>query len=149
MYLLYIFPLSSTHLRLRYSISFNPSKKNSFGCAVNRKIGNRKSERLISTPTYTNLEVKYLRFYPRFPLAIIIPTLIKTAVRDIPEQAAHYHILEASSLTQHLAGHGVKLNCLHVSCYCQCNVTRMLQGYGSYPVTMIAHYANVSINILT
>jgi hypothetical protein len=28
------------------------SKKNSFGCAANRKIGNRKSQRLNSTPTY-------------------------------------------------------------------------------------------------
>jgi hypothetical protein len=31
---------------------FNPSKKNSFGCAANRKIENRKSQRLISTLTY-------------------------------------------------------------------------------------------------
>jgi hypothetical protein len=50
--LLYIFPLSSTHLWLRCSNFFNPPKKNSFGCAANRKIGNRKSQRLISTPTY-------------------------------------------------------------------------------------------------
>jgi hypothetical protein len=40
-------PLSSTHLWLLYSNFFNPSKKNSFGCAANRK-----SQRLISTPTY-------------------------------------------------------------------------------------------------
>jgi hypothetical protein len=38
MYLLYIFPLSSTHLPLRCFNFFNPSKKNSFGCAANRKI---------------------------------------------------------------------------------------------------------------
>jgi hypothetical protein len=37
MYLLYIF--------------FNPSKKNSFGCPANRKIGNRKIQRHISIPT--------------------------------------------------------------------------------------------------
>jgi hypothetical protein len=47
MYLLYISPLSSTHLWLRCSNFFNPSKKNSFGFAANRK-----SQRLISTPTY-------------------------------------------------------------------------------------------------
>jgi hypothetical protein len=55
MYLLYIFPLlSSTHLWLRCSNFFNPSKKNSFACAANRKIGNRKGQRLISTFTYYN-----------------------------------------------------------------------------------------------
>jgi hypothetical protein len=43
-------PLSSTHLWLRCSNFFNPNKKNSFGCA-----GNRKSQRLISTPTYLSL----------------------------------------------------------------------------------------------
>jgi hypothetical protein len=42
MYLLYIFPLSSTHLWLRCSNFFNPFKKNSFGCVVNRKIGKAK-----------------------------------------------------------------------------------------------------------
>jgi hypothetical protein len=47
MYLLYIFPLSSMHLRLRCSNFFNPSKENSFGCAANRK-----RQRLISTTTY-------------------------------------------------------------------------------------------------
>jgi hypothetical protein len=47
MYLLYIFPLSSTQLWLLCSNFFNPSKKNSFGC-----VENRKSQRLISTPTY-------------------------------------------------------------------------------------------------
>jgi hypothetical protein len=45
-------PLSSTHLWLRCSNFFNPSKKNYFGCAANREIGNRKSQRLISTSTY-------------------------------------------------------------------------------------------------
>jgi hypothetical protein len=40
-------PLSSTHLCLRCSNFFNPYKKNSFGCAANRK-----NQRLISTPTY-------------------------------------------------------------------------------------------------
>jgi hypothetical protein len=52
MYLLYIFPLSSTHLWLRCSNFFNPSKKNSFGCAANRK-----SQILISTPTYVGFVV--------------------------------------------------------------------------------------------
>jgi hypothetical protein len=42
MYLLYIFPLSPTHLWLRCSNFFNPSKKNSFGCAPNREIGKAK-----------------------------------------------------------------------------------------------------------
>jgi hypothetical protein len=47
-YLLYILPLlSSTHLWLRCSNFFYPSKKNYLACAVNRK-----SRRLISTPTY-------------------------------------------------------------------------------------------------
>jgi hypothetical protein len=52
MYLLYIFPFISTHLRLRCSNFFNPSKKNSFGCAANRRMGNRKSQRLIRTHMY-------------------------------------------------------------------------------------------------
>jgi hypothetical protein len=43
-------PLSSTHLWLRCSNFFNPSKKNYFGCAANMKIENRKSQRLISPP---------------------------------------------------------------------------------------------------
>jgi hypothetical protein len=48
MYLLYIFPPElHTHLWLRCSNFFNPSKKNSFVCAANRK-----SQRLISTPRY-------------------------------------------------------------------------------------------------
>jgi hypothetical protein len=46
MYLLYIFP-PELHTWLRCSSFFNPSKKKSFGCAANRK-----SQRLISTPTY-------------------------------------------------------------------------------------------------
>jgi hypothetical protein len=41
-YLLYIFPLSSKLLWLRCSNFFNPSKKNSFACAANRKIGKAK-----------------------------------------------------------------------------------------------------------
>jgi hypothetical protein len=41
-------PLSSTHLWLRCSNFFNTSKKNSFGCAANRK-----SQRLVSAPTCT------------------------------------------------------------------------------------------------
>jgi hypothetical protein len=45
-------PLSFTHLWLRCSNFFNPAKKNSFGCAANRKIGNRKSQRFIGTTTY-------------------------------------------------------------------------------------------------
>jgi hypothetical protein len=40
-------PLSSTHLWICCSNFFNPSKKNSFGHAANKK-----SQRLISTPTY-------------------------------------------------------------------------------------------------
>jgi hypothetical protein len=39
---IYIFPLSSTHLWLRCSNFFNTSKKNSFGCAANRKIEKKK-----------------------------------------------------------------------------------------------------------
>jgi hypothetical protein len=45
-------PLSSTHLRRRCSNFFDPSKNISFCCDANRKIGNRKSQRLISAPTY-------------------------------------------------------------------------------------------------
>jgi hypothetical protein len=45
-------PLSSTHILLRCSNFFNLSKKNSFGCVADRKIGNRKSQRHISTLTY-------------------------------------------------------------------------------------------------
>jgi hypothetical protein len=49
MYLLYIFPPElHTHLRLRSSNFFNPSKKNYFACAANKK-----SQRLISAPTYS------------------------------------------------------------------------------------------------
>jgi hypothetical protein len=46
MYLLYIFPLELHTLMA--SLFFNPSKKHSFGCAANRK-----NQRLISIPTYT------------------------------------------------------------------------------------------------
>jgi hypothetical protein len=53
-------PLSSTHLWLRCSNFFNPSKENSFGCAANRKIWNRKSQILISTPTYLPYAFPYL-----------------------------------------------------------------------------------------
>jgi hypothetical protein len=45
-------PELHTHLRLRCSNFFNPSKKNSFVCAANRKIENWKRPRLISTTTY-------------------------------------------------------------------------------------------------
>jgi hypothetical protein len=49
MYLLYIFPLSSTiHDFVVLTSLTHP--KISFGCAANRKTGNRKSQRLISTP---------------------------------------------------------------------------------------------------
>jgi hypothetical protein len=51
MYLLHIFPLTSTHLLLRCCTFFNWTKKNSFDCVANRKIGNRKSQNLISTVT--------------------------------------------------------------------------------------------------
>jgi hypothetical protein len=50
-------PLSSTHLCLRCSNFFNPSKKCSFGCSANRKIENRKSQSLISTPTYKRVRL--------------------------------------------------------------------------------------------
>jgi hypothetical protein len=50
MYLLYIFPLSSTHLWLCCSNFFNPSKKNYFSCAVNRKIENRKNPKTYQHP---------------------------------------------------------------------------------------------------
>jgi hypothetical protein len=64
MYLLYIFPLSSTHLRLHCSNFFNPSKKNSFGCAANRNIGKAKD---LSAPLHTfnlpgNHEVNVYKF---------------------------------------------------------------------------------------
>jgi hypothetical protein len=36
-YFLYIFTLSSTHLRLHYSNFFNPQKKNYFGCTANNQ----------------------------------------------------------------------------------------------------------------
>jgi hypothetical protein len=39
---IYIFPPELHTLRLRCSNFFNPSKKNSFGCAANRKIGKAK-----------------------------------------------------------------------------------------------------------
>jgi hypothetical protein len=52
-------PLSSTHLWLRYSNFFNPFKKTYFGCAANRKLGNRKSQRLISITTYKHCVEKY------------------------------------------------------------------------------------------
>jgi hypothetical protein len=45
-------PLSSTHLWLRCSKFSNPSKTNYFCCAANRKMGIRKSQKLISTLTY-------------------------------------------------------------------------------------------------
>jgi hypothetical protein len=51
MYLLYIFPLSSsTRLWLRCSNFFNPSKKNSFGCAANRKIGKQEKPKTYRHP---------------------------------------------------------------------------------------------------
>jgi hypothetical protein len=55
-------PLSSTHVWLRFYNFIKPSKKNSFGCAANRKIGNRKSRRLISTPTYTRTTSTEIKF---------------------------------------------------------------------------------------
>jgi hypothetical protein len=56
MYLLYIFPPElHTHWQLRCSNFFNPSKKNSFGCAANRKTGSKKCKRLISTPNETTV----------------------------------------------------------------------------------------------
>jgi hypothetical protein len=51
-------PLSSTHLWLRCSNFFNPSKKNSFGCAANRK-----SQWLISTPTYYEIHCTLLPIF--------------------------------------------------------------------------------------
>jgi hypothetical protein len=53
---IYIFPLRSKHLGLRCSNFFKPPKKNSFGRAANKKIGSRKSQRLISTPMYIGLK---------------------------------------------------------------------------------------------
>jgi uncharacterized Zn-finger protein len=44
---------------------FNPSKKNYFGCAANRNIGNRKSQRLISTPTYSNMAYDYVSMFQK------------------------------------------------------------------------------------
>jgi hypothetical protein len=53
MHLLHIFLLSPIHLWLCCSNFINPPKKNSLGCAANRKTRNRKSQRLISTLTYS------------------------------------------------------------------------------------------------
>jgi hypothetical protein len=53
MYLLYIFPLSSTCLWLYCSNFFNPSKKNSL------LIGNKKTQRLTSKPTYILLPTRH------------------------------------------------------------------------------------------
>jgi hypothetical protein len=58
--------LCSTHLWLHFSNFFNPSKKNSFGYAANRK-----NQRLISTPTYVRVSsimllgyiLKYIALY--------------------------------------------------------------------------------------
>jgi hypothetical protein len=60
MYLLYISPPppSSTHLWLRCSNFFNPSKKNSFGCAANRKIGKAK---VLSAPL-RNVGLQFMLF---------------------------------------------------------------------------------------
>jgi hypothetical protein len=59
-------PLNSTHLCLRCSNFFNTSKKNYFVCAANRKIGNRKSQRLNSAPTncvtVCQIQVMIIRF---------------------------------------------------------------------------------------
>jgi hypothetical protein len=60
MYLFYIFPLSSTHLWLRCSNFFNPSKKNSFGCAANREIGKVKD---LSAPLRTQLWTEVFNFH--------------------------------------------------------------------------------------
>jgi hypothetical protein len=77
MYLLYIFPLSSTHLWLHCSNFFTPSRKNYFVCAANREIGNRKNQRLNSTPMYMpyifyNIKYKLwsssLRHFHQFPV---------------------------------------------------------------------------------
>jgi hypothetical protein len=48
---IYIFPPELHTLMACCSNFFNPYKKNSFGCAANRKIVNGKSQRLTSTPT--------------------------------------------------------------------------------------------------
>jgi hypothetical protein len=45
-------PLWAPHTYNFVLTSLNHPKKKSFGCAANRKIGNSKSQRLISTPTY-------------------------------------------------------------------------------------------------
>jgi hypothetical protein len=57
-------PLSSTHLWLRCSKFFNPSKKNCFGCAANRKIRNRKSQKLITTSTYITVTKQFNTYKP-------------------------------------------------------------------------------------
>jgi hypothetical protein len=54
-------PLSSTHVWLRCSNFFNPSKKNYFGCAANKKRWNRKRQSFIRTPTYIG-KVQNLNF---------------------------------------------------------------------------------------
>jgi hypothetical protein len=64
--------LNSTHLWLRCPNFFDPSKKNYFGCAANRKVGNRQRQRLISTPMYKSAELLLLLLCFAILLFIII-----------------------------------------------------------------------------
>jgi hypothetical protein len=82
MYLLYIFPLSSTHLLLPFSNFFNSCKKNTIACAANRKIGNRKSKRLIGTPTYEQQYVVYSNNYCNFKNRLRHDTINATSLSN-------------------------------------------------------------------
>jgi hypothetical protein len=75
-------PLSSTHLWLRCSNFFNPSKKNSFGCAANGK-----SQRLISTPTYfvdvLLMEISLFRWLLRCCHTVIFPFAVSPLIQQV------------------------------------------------------------------
>jgi hypothetical protein len=73
-------PVSSTHLWLCCS-NFNPSKKNSFGCAANRKIGSAKDLRASLCST---LHCSYCS--------------IPDNVMNIPFPCFYLHILEFSNI---------------------------------------------------
>jgi hypothetical protein len=47
---------------IRCSNFFNPSKKNSFGCAENGKIENRETQRIISAPTYIQFLLCFISY---------------------------------------------------------------------------------------
>jgi hypothetical protein len=71
-------PLSSSHLWFRCSNLFDPSKKNSFGCAANRNC-----QRLISSPTY-------------------IHALPRLCMQHWDVESMHFSVLVPSSLSAHI-----------------------------------------------